>query len=519
MPCLYRAHPAMVRPQSTVALSRWPLASRVPSRRTMWLMSAKSRRRPGPPPAADAPDLVAQFGGHLLTAAGPLEAELLAATVLALPYREGLEPELAELFVATLLDTAGQNPSPAAAAMLRAIAAVAPPHQRRQAVAALGQVTAAGFYPPEWAAEIGRATPGQAWRRYDVYGDAETITVSYGYGQAEHAVLVQVDKCREPTVLAAMVVGDMAALRSVLEDDPDPLVRVEPIGPADARARLTAALGREPELAALTDTSLVSLPIARTRLRRLPAEPAAPPRTYDAADRSAAVAEFLASPHAAEAGEEKAARFWAEVLAGYSAYIPGDPPGRIGTGKLSQMLLSYVPNSFALTDEQRTALPAAVTAWTRWAAQRQQLDQPALSELDARLPQVLARFDEAYGDPDAAAMRSYLADVSATTADAAALAEALNRRALAVPLPDERGDESLSGFDAAQPANRRALVEREFGECSPPDGMSQPDFLAAAVRVSEQLWHDDPPELWQRAQRLSAAGTGNHDIIHQLVAG
>jgi hypothetical protein len=231
------------------------------------------------------------------------------------------------------------------------------------------------------------------------------------------------------------------------------------------------------------------------------------------------VAEFLASPQAAEAGEEKAARYWAEVFAGYSAYIPGDPPGRIGTLKLSQVLLSYVPNSFALTDQQRRGLPAAVTAWTRWAARRQQLDEAALADLDERLPAVLDSFEGAYDDPGSALMRGYLADVSATAADAATLADALNRRALAVPLPHERDDEATRPLDAADPANRRTLVEREFGECDPPEGMSQADFLAATVRVCEQLWHDDPPELWQRAQRLAAAGTGNHDVIHQLVAG
>jgi hypothetical protein len=489
----------------------------------MWRMSARSRSRREPvPPTGDAPNLVAEFGGHLLAAANPLEAEILAATALALPHREGLDPSVAELFISALVDAAGEAPSPAAAAVLRAVAAVAPPHPRRRAVAALGKVTGAGHYPPEWAAEIGRVTPGEAWRRYDVYEDTETIAVSYAYAEAEHAVLVQVDRCREQTVLEAMIVGDLAALRSILDDEKDPLVRVEPIGLADARARLAAALARDAaaEYAELTETSLVSLPIARTRLRRLPSEGAPEPRRYDAADRSAAVAQFLSSEHAADAGDEKTARYWAEVLAGYSAYIPGDPPSRIGTLKLSQILLSYVPNSFALTDDQRRGMPAAVTAWTRWAAARQQLDEAALADLDERLPAMLARFDGAYDHPANALVRGYLADVSATTADAAALADALNRRALAVRLPGERGDDpALQRLDAADPTHRRTLIEQEYGECEPPDGMSRPDFLAATVRVSEQLWHDDPPELWQRARQLSTAGATNHDVVHRLVAG
>ncbi|HEY8475142.1 MAG TPA: hypothetical protein VIL37_21325 [Natronosporangium sp.] len=479
-------------------------------------MSAKTRGNAGPP-VPDAQQLVTDFGGPLLAATDPLAAELLAATVLALPYREATDPQVAELFVETLIDAAGRSRSAEAAALLRAIAAVAPPHQRRRAVAALGSVTRAGFYPPEWAAEIGRVTPREAWRRFDVFEDTETIAVSYGYGEAEHAVLVQIDKCREPTVLEAMVVNDLATLRSALAEDSDPLVRVESLGLADARARLAPALARHPaETPGLSETTMVSLPVARTRLRRLPADGATEPARYDAADRAAAVSEFLGSPQAADAGDEKVARFWAEVFAGYSAYVPGDPPARIGTLKLSQVLLSYVPHSFALTDEQRRGLPAAVTAWTRWAAERQRLDQPAASELDRRLPEVLDRFDEAYDDPAAALARGYLADVSATTTDAAVLSDVLNRRALAVPLPAER-DPAAKPLDAADPAVRRSLVERAFGECQPPAGMSQPEFVAAAVRVCEQLWQDDPAELWQRAQQLLAAGTTPHDVIHRLV--
>jgi hypothetical protein len=41
--------------------------------------------------------------------------------------------------------------------------------------------------------EIGKVTPGQAWRRYDVFGDDEAIAVTFSYGEAEHGIVVQVD--------------------------------------------------------------------------------------------------------------------------------------------------------------------------------------------------------------------------------------------------------------------------------------------------------------------------------------
>lgn len=34
--------------------------------------------------------------------------------------------------------------------------------------------------------------------------------------------------------------------------------------------------------------------------------------------------------------------------------------------------------------------------------------------------------------------------------------------------------------------------------------------------VANQIWHDDPPEMWQAAQRLSAAGYDRHEVLHML---
>jgi hypothetical protein len=48
--------------------------------------------------------------------------------------------------------------------------------------------------------------------------------------------------------------------------------------------------------------------------------------------------------------------------------------------------------------------------------------------------------------------------------------------------------------------------------------MSRDEFLAAAVRVSEQLWHDDPPQLWRQAREMVDAGMADHDIMHRLAA-
>lgn len=484
-----------------------------------------TQRRTARTAAGDPAELVTQFGRQLLAAGDPLAAEVVAAAVLGLPHREGVDPELAGWFVHALCQVAGEQPSDESAALLRGLAAVAPPAERRAAVTALGVVTAAGHYPPDWAGQIGRAAPGQAWRHYDVFGDTDIVVVTFRYGEAEHAVVVQVDRCRPPIVLRATVLPDVDEVRSVLDSEDDPLVRVEQIELAEARARVEPALPTDPaDPAVLGDLDddgwRLSLPVVRARIRRLPAGGRPVPADhYGPGDRAAAVAEFLASPFAADAGEEMAARFWAEVFAGYSASVPGDPPARVGPLKLPQLLLSYVPNTFALTGEQRRGLPAALTAWTEWAGQRQQLAEPARTALRDRVPEVLASFDAAYDDPENSRLRGYLADLSATTTDAAVLTEALQRRALAVPPPGARGeDPRRQRLDAADPADRRALVEAEYGDCDPPEGMSRPEFLAAAVELVDQLWQDDPPDRWRQARLLAEAGTPDHDVIHELVA-
>ena len=34
--------------------------------------------------------------------------------------------------------------------------------------------------------------------------------------------------------------------------------------------------------------------------------------------------------------------------------------------------------------------------------------------------------------------------------------------------------------------------------------------------VANQLWHDDPPEMWTTAQRLTDAGHDRHTVLHML---
>src|SRR5579859_1934298 len=371
-----------------------------PPRRTA-PASAPGREDPG--------TLVERMIGSLwqaVAAGDPLRAELEAATCMALPRVGRLAPDDAQAFVSkVLVDEAVRQRSAEAAAMLRLLMSLGSGATKRAASQALAQLTESGFYPPEWVTGVGKAEPVQAWRRYDVFGDDEGIAVTFRYGEAEHGVIGHVDLTGIPVAVAVGVAVDAANLIEAMTREDDPFDRVETISLADARRRLETPLARcdeEPDPSLSVDT-LAYLPVARSRVRRLPAEGAEPVPAFTAADRAAAVEEFLASPLAAEAraADEDATRFWAEVLTGYSSRIPGEPPAQVGPRKLAHIMLGHVPNTFALSPAQRQHAEPALTAWTRWSAEHRNLDEAAVARLTEQVPHVLSRFAKAYDDPDA----------------------------------------------------------------------------------------------------------------------
>jgi hypothetical protein len=466
-----------------------------------------------------------------IAAGDPLRAELETATCMAIPRVAGqLDPDEAEKFISTVLvDGAVRRRTPDGAALLRLLMTLGTQNTKRAASRALAELTGAGIYPPDWVTEVGKVTPGQAWRRYDVFGDDEAIAVTFGYGEAEHGIVVQVDLTGIPVATAIGVSSNAARLIEAITSDNEEFDRAEQIPLAEARRRLSGPLDRtdydpNPDLSADT---LANLPIARTRVRRLPADAEEAGASGDsgssgasgsrpvftAADRAAAVDEFMKSPLAAEAvaADEESTRFWAEVLTGYSGRVPGEPPGQVGPRKLAHILLGHVPNTFVLSPAQRSHLEPAVTAWVRWSADHRDLGEAGTTVLMEQVPRVLARFGEAYDDPDAVAIRGYASGLAASDADVSWLSDNVGRRMFALPMPQQHAP-----LDLADPADRRRLVEAEFGACTPPTGMTSEEFMDAAYRVIEELWRDEDSPTFQTARRMFADGVSRHEIIHHL---
>ena len=88
----------------------------------------------------------------------------------------------------------------------------------------------------------------------------------------------------------------------------------------------------------------------------------------------------------------------------------------------------------------------------------------------------------------------------------------------------------LSLLDPADEDDRRLLIEAEHPELQRAieDGRREIHTGGQAVSpvlhiamhevVANQLWHDDPAEVWETAQRLSADGYERHEVLHMLAS-
>ena len=449
-----------------------------------------------------------------------LNAEFQTSAFVALPELTDGSPEQTKTLADALIDAASNRPSGTdgseAAAFCRLLMSLGSRSVKQAASQALADFTADDIYPPGWVTSIGKPAPGRAWRQYDVFGEREVVGVTFSYSGAEHALLVAIDLVELPTA-GMIAMGDNAdGMLKTLRDHAEPYQRFEEITLAEARARIAGPLtraGDDPDFE-LDESSILFLPLARSRIRRLPSADAGPAVAYTAADRAAAVDEFLGSAEAGQAGDPDVARFWATVLTGYSSRVPNEPAAQVGPHKIGAMLLVHAASTFTLTAAQRDGMEPAVTAWIRWAAGRQGLDEAATDVVTTRLPQILEEFSNAYDDPYSAASRGYLRDVASPDVDLRWLADELARREFAAPLPGDR-DPSTDGIDATDSHGRAEIAVAEFAECAG-GGADTIRLLTAVPRIVEEIWHDNPATTWERAKKLLAEGYGRHDVIHRL---
>jgi hypothetical protein len=174
----------------------------------------------------------------------PIDAELWGSDIIgALSGDVGAAPDVMAELTASLVPAAEESATPEALALLRILAAIGSPALMAAASEAADRLTAGGVAEPEWAAAIGSPAVGKCWHYGDVGGRQESITVSFGYGEAEHALSVLIDHGQGGKIKDAWVDDAEGLLdKTWIAAETDPLIVFEPIEPADARTRLENAV-------------------------------------------------------------------------------------------------------------------------------------------------------------------------------------------------------------------------------------------------------------------------------------
>jgi hypothetical protein len=200
-----------------------------------------------------APVALEETYGGVLTEAGqvlgqlddPVDAELWGSDLIgALASSAAGQASLMESLAGSLVPAAEQASTPGALALLRVFCAVGSPALRAAAGQAAERVREGGVTDPPWAGSIGSPRVGDCWHFADVGGRQESLTMTFAYGDRQHAVCVLIDHGRGGKIKDAWVTRD-TGLRSDTEQAAgnDPLVVFEMLGPADAGRRLGVAVG------------------------------------------------------------------------------------------------------------------------------------------------------------------------------------------------------------------------------------------------------------------------------------
>jgi hypothetical protein len=174
----------------------------------------------------------------------PIDAELWGSDMIgALSRAEPAGTNVMTELTRALVPAVEVKATPEALGLLRILGAIGSPELRQAATEAAERVTALGVRDPAWAPAIGSPAIGRCWHYSDVGGRQESVTVSFGYGTAEHALSVLIDHGKGGKIKDAWIDDAEGLLdKTWLAAESDPLIVFEPIEPRDASARLSKAI-------------------------------------------------------------------------------------------------------------------------------------------------------------------------------------------------------------------------------------------------------------------------------------
>ena len=257
-----------------------------PGRGPSLILLGMDADHPGEPDVASlfAPVAVEEtFDGVLIEARqvlgsldNPVDAELWGSDLIgALASSAAGQASLMTTLTGSLVPAAETASTPEALALLRVFAAVGAPTLRAAAGQAAARLRDHDVADPPWAGAIGAPRVGDCWHYADVGGRQESLTMSFAYGDKQHAISVLIDHGRGGKIRDTWVTKG-SGLRDDTEREAgrDPLVVFEMIDPAGARLRLERAIsaGECPEQPDQVDDVVAHRALLRARLDLLAAQ-------------------------------------------------------------------------------------------------------------------------------------------------------------------------------------------------------------------------------------------------------
>jgi hypothetical protein len=190
-------------------------------------------------------NVLAEAEAYLATVRSALDAEMWGSEMLGIVTSSGFDLSAAEDFVAdAIVPMAEEAGTPPALAMLVVLGGIAGPRLSSTAAVSRRRPIERGVPEPAWAEGIGAPTVGPCWVYGDVFGGQESVTATFAYGRARHALCVLIDHNLGGGVKDSYVVGRVPTLRRRMFDmaSDDGATFCEEVAAADAAHSLRQAM-------------------------------------------------------------------------------------------------------------------------------------------------------------------------------------------------------------------------------------------------------------------------------------
>ncbi len=260
---------------------------------------------------------------------------------------------------------------------------------------------------PPWLAAIDRVTVTGVWRQTHALGDGDNIVIGWAWPDGQEAsAVVYIDHNVGTLVKDAFVVdepleGLLQAYRSLADAD----MSWDQLDPAEARARITEAIGRADVTVPPfeSDTWPLCRPLVQWVVGRLPAGGTVPEaEDWSEGARAGLVDHFLETDHSRVEGlTPDQVRALAGNLVWFACdYGPGDPL-RWSPVSVEIVLNDWYPRKvFAPTDDELRRLPEVLAGFVAFCHRTMDVRPELTDETLAAVQEWTPAYVEAIGRPD-----------------------------------------------------------------------------------------------------------------------